>query len=177
MDMDDTMMDDMHMHDDHMHMDDEMDMDMDMNMEMTMTFQDWDEYKVTILWDSWEVKEKWQYALSWFAIVFAAAFFHIFRWAMEHVKKEMFKKQYSKLDSSLLSNDIPVANPPLQWRIAHALLAGASYGYALMLMLVAMTYNPGLLCALMTGYAIGDFFFPPTAQTSGNQQAVAECCS
>ena len=44
-------------------------------------------------------------------------------------------------------------------RILHSILAGLNYGLALLLMLVAMTYNPSLLIALIVGYAIGDFIF------------------
>ena len=175
--MDDAMMDDMHHHDDMMMMDD-MDMDMDMSMEMTMTFQDWDEYKVTILWDQWEVKEKWQYALSWFAIVLAAAFYHVFRFANEWIKQQLLipNQGNADVDVGLISNKSSTPSSTLKWRIAHALVSGASYGYALLLMLVAMTYNPGLLCALMTGYALGDFAFPPTRNSPSNQ-GLAECCN
>ena len=168
------MMDD-DMHHDHMnHTDDDMHhMDMDMDMEMVMTFQDWDEYKVTILWDSWEVKEKWQYALSWFAIVLAAAFFHAMRWGNEQVKKQMIT---DAIGTAKTGERLSTTQPELKWRVLHALIAGASYGYALMLMLVAMTYNPGLLCALMTGYALGDFVFPPT-KDADSQRGIAECCT
>ena len=44
-------------------------------------------------------------------------------------------------------------------RALHALIAGINYGVALMLMLVAMTFNPSLLVALIFGYMIGDFIF------------------
>lgn len=45
------------------------------------------------------------------------------------------------------------------FRLLHALLSGLNYALALLLMLVAMTYNPGLFMALVIGYAIGDFLF------------------
>lgn len=44
-------------------------------------------------------------------------------------------------------------------RIMHAVLGGVSYGLAMLLMLVAMTYNPGLFVALIAGYTAGDFIF------------------
>ena len=44
-------------------------------------------------------------------------------------------------------------------RALHALASGFNYGVALLLMLVAMTYNPSLFLALMFGYALGDFIF------------------
>lgn len=45
------------------------------------------------------------------------------------------------------------------FRLLHAVLSGLNYALALLLMLVAMTYNPGLFMALVIGYAIGDFLF------------------
>lgn len=47
----------------------------------------------------------------------------------------------------------------ISFRILHATLAGLNYGLALLLMLVAMTYNPSLFMALIIGYGIGDFIF------------------
>lgn len=44
-------------------------------------------------------------------------------------------------------------------RATHAALSGLSYLWSLLLMLVAMTYNPGLFVALVLGYALGDFLF------------------
>ena len=44
-------------------------------------------------------------------------------------------------------------------RLSHASLSGLSYCLALLLMLVAMTYNSGLFLALVVGYALGDFIF------------------
>ena len=45
------------------------------------------------------------------------------------------------------------------FRILHAILSGLNYGIALMLMLIAMTYNPSLFLALIIGYCTGDFIF------------------
>lgn len=44
-------------------------------------------------------------------------------------------------------------------RVTHALLSGLSYCLALLLMLAAMTYNPGIFVALVVGYAVGDYLF------------------
>lgn len=50
-------------------------------------------------------------------------------------------------------------NNAVAFRMMHALLGGISYGLAMLLMLVAMTYNPGLFMALVAGYVAGDFIF------------------
>ena len=44
-------------------------------------------------------------------------------------------------------------------RLLHSILSGLNYGMALMLMLVAMTFNPLLFLALVIGFSIGDFVF------------------
>ena len=44
-------------------------------------------------------------------------------------------------------------------RLLHSILSGLNYGMALMLMLVAMTFNPSLFLALVIGFSIGDFVF------------------
>jgi hypothetical protein len=54
-------------------------------------------------------------------------------------------------------------------RLLHALLSGLNYGIALLLMLIAMTYNPGLLLALVFGYAVGDFLFFSKTRYSVNE--------
>jgi hypothetical protein len=45
------------------------------------------------------------------------------------------------------------------FRVLHAVLSGLNYGLALLLMLIAMTYNPSLFMALIVGYSFGDFIF------------------
>lgn len=44
-------------------------------------------------------------------------------------------------------------------RLLHSIMAGVNYGIALLLMLIAMTFNPSLFLALVVGYTIGDFLF------------------
>ena len=44
-------------------------------------------------------------------------------------------------------------------RLLHSVLSGYNYGVALILMLIAMTFNPSLFLALVIGYALGDFIF------------------
>ena len=38
---------------------------MDMGMEMVMTFGKWSDYQLKIVFNGWDVQEKWQFALSW----------------------------------------------------------------------------------------------------------------
>jgi Ctr copper transporter family len=59
----------------------------------------------------------------------------------------------------------------IQLRLLHSLLSGYNYGVALLLMLVAMTYNPALFLALVVGYTIGDYVFYArmTPRSSSNE--------
>ena len=87
---------------------------------------------------------------------------------MELGEEESFLKT-GKFHSSSSSSSAPTPHTPLLklyetrqllcLRVVHAALAGASYCLALLLMLVAMTYNSSLFMALIVGYAIGDFVF------------------
>jgi hypothetical protein len=65
-----------------------------------------------------------------------------------------------KLDPSS-NNKIAILSPwrYFWFRILHSILTGLNYGLALLLMLIAMTYNPSLFLALIIGYAFGDFIF------------------
>ena len=54
-------------------------------------------------------------------------------------------------------------------RLAHSVLAGLNYGMALILMLIAMSYNPSIFVSLITGYALGDFIFFVRMRPSSNE--------
>jgi len=81
---------------------------------------------------------------------------------------EQYRKGYQatnddeeeKLDPSS-NNKIAILSPwrYFWFRILHSILTGLNYGLALLLMLIAMTYNPSLFLALIIGYAFGDFIF------------------
>lgn len=85
---------------------------------------------------------------------------------------------------------LPKTSSKSMWmmRILHAFLCAVGYGLALLLMLVAMTYNVGLCIALVVGYFIGDLlFFSDTIRSAPittigsaftvNTLQAQECCS
>lgn len=70
---------------------------------------------------------------------------------------------------------------PWRQRLAHAVLSGLLYAYALLLMLAAMTYNPGVFLALVGGYIVGEFAFGTSLAAGGVVAAAAHakgsaCC-
>lgn len=159
-----------------------MDMDDDSGMTMSMTFSSWGTYKVSILFSSWEVSSKWEFTLSCFAIILATIIYHAVRYLIYILEDFMYLKtrqgssiidrtEYTKVgepnldDERVTATDMSDASVHLSaaryllLRAVHSVLSGLNYGLALMLMLVAMTYNPTLFLMLMIGYALGDFIF------------------
>jgi len=63
------------------------------------------------------------------------------------------KKRKNVIDRMI---DILRNRPILFLRLMHASCTAINYGLSLLLMLVAMTYNPGLFLALVVGYFFGD---------------------
>jgi Ctr copper transporter family len=142
---------------------------------------------------SWKIETKWEFALSWFAVVIFAIIYHAIRYLMyiledymhgayqggsqvppednsqgqletDILRNGQMKDSYQRVGSSQNSQPqmtLEKAEPGkyMLLRILHGLVAGTNYGVALLLMLVAMTFNPSLFIALMFGYAVGDFIF------------------
>ena len=146
-----------------------------MNMYMVMSFKDWDDYEGEILFRTWNPSNRGQFAASWFAIFLSTIFWHFLNSELAKIKREMYSSKRSNSGSSLEKGDLGLTNnmssglinnaidintgTMLILRIKHAVLNGFTYGWALLLMLVAMTYNPSLFLALIFGYMFGDFFF------------------
>lgn len=152
---------------------------------MVMTFGDWGDYQLQLIFDSWTIKTKTQYFFSWIFIVFAVVCWHGLKYIqstmiegsirkgslnprsdshddVEYTTIRNFKSKAEKQNSS--SVQMLHSNPSQferRWvlRLTHSLISAASYGLALLLMLVSMTYNCGLFLALVIGYFIGDLLF------------------
>lgn len=43
---------------------------------VVMTFGSWKDYQLQLLWESWDIEEEWQYALSWIAVFLAVVLYH-----------------------------------------------------------------------------------------------------
>jgi hypothetical protein len=44
-------------------------------------------------------------------------------------------------------------------RVSHALISGGNYGLSLLLMMISMTFVPGIFLSLIIGYVLGDMIF------------------
>ena len=151
---------------------------MDMGgMDMVMTFGDWDQYKLKFLFYTWDITTKTQFAFTWFAVIAATILYKGVNYFLILIEEDMrsvmltghpLKSKYEEFDepinkntgsSASLMNKEPDSGVLQRLRIKHAVFQGLNYGMALMLMLVAMTYNPTLFLGLMIGYGIGDYIF------------------
>lgn len=159
-----------------------------MMMMMTMTFGSWSDYELKIVWEGWDVKTKGQFALSWFAVVLMTIAYQGLKYWHSSLDSRMVSlnlKRNGSGDEAVLPNEktsldltTPSGNPktamyeklldnviggasevPLKLVVLHAALAAFNYALALILMLVAMTYNPSLFMALIVGYFLGDIMF------------------
>jgi hypothetical protein len=151
---------------------------------MAMTFSPWSQYQVSILFSSWTTSTVGEFVLAWFLVVLAAIAYHALRYVLaytEDILKSNVKKHRFPFDdwmgmdestppttndSALDSNSDDkrkrlqlTVRDRLRWRIFHALLSSCVYAWALLLMLIAMSYNSALFLALIVGYGIGNFIF------------------
>jgi len=132
---------------------------------MQMTFGKWSDYRVKVVWDGWDITSKTEFAFSWLMVLVMGVFYHVFRYTLLRVEEDM-RKMVSSSYEGLLAGEksdgmgISVsedASGMLMLRIKHACLSALHYTLALLLMLVAMTYNPSLFLAVCLGYGLGDF--------------------
>ena len=139
---------------------------------MDASFADWDTYKVRLLLKGWDVREPWQFALTWFVVLLAAMSLHYLDCAYVSMKSSMMQvlQQYNAKMAEIDDEDIVVlerstgrvarSRRPVRWKITKlciSLISGMRYAMTLFLMLTAMTYNPSLFLALVLGFFIGDF--------------------
>lgn len=133
---------------------------------MTSTFSSWQSYRLHILFSGWDISNPWQFVLSFFAVMAAAAIYHAFECIVAHIEQNFaeYLTESNKLPSDSLSTSSSDLKPLLQrprgWSVVQGslrLLSAIKFALALMLMLVAMTMNTSLFLALFLGYMLGVF--------------------
>ena len=139
---------------------------------MDSTFSDWNTYQVQLLFSGWNVRNPWQFALTWLVVVLATMSLHYLECAYLSMKSSMV--QVLTMHSAALAEadavgvlvlEEPIgrvarATRPSRWKLTKlcmGLLSGMRYAMTLFLMLTAMTYNPLLFVALVVGFFLGDF--------------------
>lgn len=167
----------------------EMDMGDDhMSMSMVMTFGKWTDYQLQLIFSSWDIKTRTEYTFAWFAVVTAVICWHGLKYFSSVFVEESLRHiilstkaisrddtEYSNINSPQSVSEtaksttthllLVTGKTNTTWkrvlilRVLHSFLAAITYGLALLLMLVSMTYNLGLFAALVVGYFIGDLLF------------------
>lgn len=136
-----------------------------MDMEMVMTFSDFSAYELKLLFESWNITTKTEFALSWFAVMFAVIFFHGMKYTYRYLTNLLENYDNaplaSRADGSSEESTPKNSNPYTftQLLVVRSFLNAIIYAWALFLMLVSMTYNSSLFCALVVGYFFGDLIF------------------
>jgi hypothetical protein len=156
------------------------------SMSMVMTFSEWGDYKMQLVFDSWDIQTKTQYFFTWIFIVLAVVGWHGLKYVQSTIIEESIRKgaltyksnnlddiEYTTIKNSKLNSErqkfssSQVLNAEsseqlkrlMMLRLIHSFITATSYGVALLLMLVSMTYNRGLFLALIIGYFLGDLLF------------------
>ena len=160
-----------------------MSMSMSSSMSMVMTFGKFGDYKLKVLFDTWDIQTVTQYVFSWIFIVFLVLVLNGIKY-INLVFVESRIKKMSRLLQSNNQNEVSESEKIFMksngifermttkmqshgWRkiflmrLLHATLYAASNGLGLLLMLVVMTYNVGLFWALVLGSFTSDFLFFP----------------
>lgn len=159
-----------------------------MSMSMVMTFGKWSDYKLQLLFTSWDIKTKGQYIAAWLCVVLGVICWHGLKYLLTTFVEESIRhlvmntKTNSHDDTEYANSGSPQGltastksdssrllllegKTSSTWkrllilRVVHAFIAACIYGLALLLMLVSMTYNCGLFLALVVGYFVGDLLF------------------
>lgn len=145
-------------------------------MMMVMTFGDWDDYKLKLLWEEWDIQDRTQFAFSCIAVMVCSVIYHFLLYlgfcidrqmatlSAAHGSEALIDHESGVGEGTKLRGSQPAYGPQtdramLILRLKHAAIAALQYTLALLLMLVAMTYNPSLFLCLCLGYGLGDFLF------------------
>ena len=122
-------------------------------------FLGWKTFHTQLLFDSFIITEPWQFALTWFAVVLTVVAYCCLQHVIQSLDASM--ENYlrcggaSSADGSVLKFERPVGWQTVKF--VHAALSALKYGLSLMLMLIAMTFNPSLFLALVVGSLIGEY--------------------
>ncbi|XP_028794105.1 copper transporter 5-like [Neltuma alba] len=127
---------------------------------MHMTFY-WSK-KVTLLFDFWKTDSWTSYSLSLLACLLVSAFYQYLENRRLRLKAITFETPSSTTPQNqipLLRQNLTGDKAKLGVRFAGALLFGFNSVVGYLLMLAVMSFNGGVLVAIVVGLAIGYFFF------------------
>ncbi|ODV80983.1 copper transpport protein [Suhomyces tanzawaensis NRRL Y-17324] len=112
----------------------------------------WDYRNTCVIFEWWHIRSFNSFILSLIALVIISAGYEFIKSAIE-----LWEKSHSNTLTGATVNSSAVAIR--QYKLKHSLLYGFQVGYALLLMLVFMTYNGWIMIAVAVGAAIGNYFW------------------
>ena len=122
---------------------------------MVMTFGDWSDYRLKLLFDSWNIEEKWQFLLSWMFVVMAVIFYHFLKYEEGNIQEKLFKSirpgSIENGDGTLLKskkdNGGNSAQSFKRLRLTHSFIAGLTYA--------VMSSSLNILNCVLTPFCCG----------------------
>lgn len=126
-----------------------------MSDSMRSTFGSWSQFQLKLLFETWNITEQWQFALTWFAVVTSVVVYHLLEYALlilQHGMLALLSQSQGKEMSAIVR--------PSGWlllKMMTGFIIACKYGLSLFFMMIAMTFNPSLFLALVIGYLVGGY--------------------
>lgn len=142
------------------------------SMSHSSTFSDWNSYKIILVFEGYYIKTPWQFALTCLVVTLGAMFLHNVECLISTLKSSMIQTLvFQNTENAVITGDccdtaasqpaiLTRAVRPRGWlliKIISSILSGFKYIYHMLMMLVAMSFNPLLVLSLVLGYFIGDY--------------------
>ena len=143
-----------------------------MSSHMGSTFSDWNSYKIVLVFQGYDIETPWQFGLTCLAVALASMFLHYVECLVSTLRSSMIQTLvHQNTESSVIAGGHcanamspptlhATAVRPRGWRViklVSSILSGLKYIYYMLLMLVAMSFNPLLVLSLVVGYFVGDY--------------------
>ena len=126
-----------------------------MSGSMRSTFGSWSQFQLQLLFETWNITEQWQFALTWFAVVTSVVVYHLLEYALlilQHGMLALLSQSQEKESDAIVR-----PNGWLILKMITSFIIACKYGLSLFFMMIAMSFNPSLFLALVIGYLIGGY--------------------
>lgn len=124
-------------------------------------FDNWGDYKMTLLFNWWETKTVSNFVLSCVGIFGLAFIVQMFVWLSEVIKHKIYKINVNSLSVELSEDSVKLLEKkiyfttPFWWEILYFFVSFAYYSLYGFMFLLLGTYNPWIFISIMLGYSIG----------------------
>lgn len=131
-------------------------------------FDSWSEYQLRLLFYGWEIKTKWQFGLSCFAVFCIPLLSHIIILAREYIQyqiycmmenESLFLEEYQGLTKRKSPHSKCWSKPSLY--TSYFFVSLFYYTCLFVSTLIASSFNPWVFLCLVLGYTTGDILSRP----------------